>query len=238
MNDPALELASRTCRECGKVFSDVRSYKNHVRDDHKGLHQCEYCGKMFAQIYGHLSAAHRRTYKFECELCDRGFLYEGALHHHVQSVHEQARQVCACAEKHCGKVFTSNQSLKDHHKKHEGVEYSCEQCPKMFNHPSSFKRHLKDHRDKLNKRVVPCDVCDKKVCSLKSLREHMLIHSGDMPFVCEHCGRRFRLRKNLMTHSVVHTKERPFPCNVCGVSFTQRGSMKRHFLKAHPDQKL
>nr|CAH7733939.1 unnamed protein product [Callosobruchus chinensis] len=47
----------------------------------------------------------------------------------------------------------------------------------------------------------------KKIKFVRSttLRDHLLAHSGEKPFVCQHCGKQFNRKQSLTNHVLIHT---------------------------------
>ena len=44
-------------------------------------------------------------------------------------------------------------------RKHEGRDYACEYCPKLFKAPKSLRYHLSEHTGKFR---FTCDMCGKQ----------------------------------------------------------------------------
>ncbi|XP_045181677.1 sal-like protein 1 isoform X25 [Mercenaria mercenaria] len=54
------------------------------------------------------------------------------------------------------------------------------------------------------RKMHTCVLCGKQMTTSYSLRMHMRLHSGDLPFECEQCHKRFNTKWNLKTHSITH----------------------------------
>ena len=77
-------------------------------------------------------------------------------------------------------------------------------CTKVYKCKSNLSRHLSAiHAE--NKRYQ-CQVCEKVLSSSQNLREHGLLHSKLLPFVCKEkgCGKRFRHGSQFSAHKRIH----------------------------------
>jgi len=62
--------------------------------------------------------------------------------------------------------------------------------------------------------------CTYKGCNYvtqysKNVERHMLIHTGERPFVCTQCNSRFNRSDKLKNHQRIHTGDKPFKCSQC-----------------------
>ncbi|XP_060604781.1 spalt-like protein sem-4 isoform X6 [Ruditapes philippinarum] len=60
--------------------------------------------------------------------------------------------------------------------------------------------------DTHNKKMHTCNLCGKQMTTSYSLKQHMRLHSGDLPFQCEFCQKRFNSKWNLKIHKINHLK--------------------------------
>ena len=52
-----------------------------------------------------------------------------------------------------------------------------------------------------------CPICFKFIAWKKDLARHVLIHTGEKPFVCQVCNRAFNDKSNLNKHQIIHIKQ-------------------------------
>lgn len=73
-----------------------------------------------------------------------------------------------------------------------------------------------------------CDMCGKGFIRKESLTTHQRLHNSVRSFTCDTCGKSFFLRRHLNRHKVLHTEEKPFKCQYCDKAFHHTGNLKRH----------
>jgi len=64
--------------------------------------------------------------------------------------------------------------------------------------PKATSLDKKPHKSKSNE--VSCDICFKKLHSNYTLKNHMLLHTGEKPFNCGQCEETFRRKPQLVSH--------------------------------------
>lgn len=88
-----------------------------------------------------------------------------------------------------------------------------------------------------NKRHI-CTTCDKRFSSPGKLSQHVLSHTGELPFSCNLCDKRFNSKFKLVRHSLIHSEARAFACNVCGKTFNRKDHLTNHVRVHNPVKKL
>jgi len=117
-------------------------------------------------------------------------------------------------------------------------DFKCEYCRKMFWFKSTLLLHVQRTHSKVpgtTSNVAAhmsriCNFCDKTFVSEENLKDHILVHTGDKPFVCNVCDKAFALQKCLKNHFVVHSREGQFVCNICSKSFILKRYLRRHII--------
>ncbi|XP_028622026.1 zinc finger and BTB domain-containing protein 10 isoform X1 [Grammomys surdaster] len=72
---------------------------------------------------------------------------------------------------------------------------------------------------------LKCPHCSYVAKYRRTLKRHMLIHSGVRSFKCETCGKMFTRREHVKRHSLVHKKDKKYKCMVCKEIFMLAASV-------------
>ena len=57
-----------------------------------------------------------------------------------------------------------------------------------------------------------CDICNKQLAHVRTLKTHMLNPFDEKPYSCEICKKQFLVKNTL---KIIHTEERPYPWEKC-----------------------
>lgn len=105
------------------------------------------------------------------------------------------------------------QHLLQHLKTHEGKQWECDVCSKLFTTKYFLKKHKRLHTGET---PYSCDTCGKTFTFQQSYHKHLLYHSDEKPHICTECDRAFKELSTLHNHQRIHTGEKPFACETCG----------------------
>ena len=133
--------------------------------------------------------------KHFCNLCDKGFMFEGSLKFHMaQHKHKEKLKTITHVCDLCGKELSSLKTLEQHkllyHPTTDVTEYMCEFC--AFSTPSSKKlqiHKLSQHEFEKHKQ---CPHCDFKSPFNQKIRRHIdrqHPEHGEKQFFCDQCGK-------------------------------------------------
>uniref|UniRef100_G1P5M7 Zinc finger and BTB domain containing 10 n=1 Tax=Myotis lucifugus TaxID=59463 RepID=G1P5M7_MYOLU len=77
----------------------------------------------------------------------------------------------------------------------------------------------------LNMNKLKCPHCTYVAKYRRTLKRHLLIHTGVRSFSCEICGKLFTRREHVKRHSLVHKKDKKYKCMVCKKIFILAASV-------------
>lgn len=86
----------------------------------------------------------------------------------------------------CPVYFWNTQELIKHRNMHTDVQFTCEICSLKFTSRDNFYAHCASHLMKRKKDPTEefvCDVCKKQFKTKGSIRNHMLLHTGNHLFL-------------------------------------------------------
>nr|KAF6326831.1 zinc finger and BTB domain containing 10 [Pipistrellus kuhlii] len=77
----------------------------------------------------------------------------------------------------------------------------------------------------LNLNKLKCPHCTYVAKYRRTLKRHLLIHTGVRSFSCDICGKLFTRREHVKRHSLVHKKDKKYKCMVCKKIFILAASV-------------
>ncbi|KAI5638407.1 zinc finger protein PLAG1 [Phthorimaea operculella] len=100
--------------------------------------------------------------------------------------------------------------------------------------PAQPERRTRRDRSKRH----ACATCDKRFSSPGKLSQHVLSHTGELPFSCDSCDKKFNSKFKLVRHNLIHSEARAFACMVCGKTFNRKDHLTNHQRVHDPVKKL
>uniref|UniRef100_A0A3B5AZS5 Zinc finger and BTB domain containing 10 n=1 Tax=Stegastes partitus TaxID=144197 RepID=A0A3B5AZS5_9TELE len=88
---------------------------------------------------------------------------------------------------------------------------------------SSLSENAESSHLALNK--LKCPHCNYIAKHRRTLKRHLIIHSGVRSFSCDICGKLFTRREHVKRHSLVHKKDKKYKCMVCKKIFMLAASV-------------
>ena len=216
------------CVFCGKVMENFESFVSHVDQQHAELFEipkyfnsagslsrlCHICGRMFnshTQIVDHI-AVHAQH--FSCDYCHYSAPSNSSLRNHVISHHPESGMTCEKVKcKMCDAELLNVNRLRIHVRKvHLMVKkytpHQCVECGKVLSTKPILAKHVSEVHTRTPKYHCDWENCDKVLKSLRNLKQHKRIHTG----------------------------EKPFQCSLCDYSCSQKASLNWHFKSKHPGE--
>ena len=169
--------------------------------------QCD-CGKRFKSERGlqyHIREVHGGK-PLKCKFCDKLFAYKRELKVHLRSEHSMETQSN-------GTTTSSNSTVQSWKEVDESNETST----------SSSQSGSDDDLEGFQ-----CTECGKKLSSLRSLREHEMLHQEERPFPCHLCDSGFVAKERLRHHWIHSHDYGPYECALCNRRFIRKCELVAH----------
>lgn len=172
------KAASFICDICGKGCYSRGTLEEHKQGKHGSGFPCEVCGAALTSVSN--LRQHRKTHepkpagvKYQCDVCGQGF---------------RARSKCA---------------FRLHVLRHQGIvkQFRCSHCDKVLTSDNSYRQHMRKHS---GEKPFICEFCSKAFSEKKYLHVHRRIHTGEKPYECDICGSCFNQRSTMTSHRRSH----------------------------------
>ncbi|XP_005092409.1 zinc finger protein 616 [Aplysia californica] len=242
------KIGAATCGRCGLSFSEQAYLIAHERRKHgigpadklaesmenPGMIDCPICSAKMknGSLIEHIRRNHASDFSYKCCVCGYNCKTRDAYARHCEKKHTEKKkskpifQCSVCNEK-CQTVSEFNSHKATHWK-------TCIFCGDNLPMRSHLQRHYEEkHLEKL----LPCDHCDRKFPSLKTLRTHQKYVQFLPRRPCPKCGvMLYSLRNHMKSmHPEVEVHAQ---CNVCGKTLKNERSLKEHIVRAHGNRQI
>ncbi|XP_055710210.1 oocyte zinc finger protein XlCOF6-like [Phlebotomus papatasi] len=230
------------CSQCNRVFTTERGLKLHMVCHEGGRNHkdsgtkekkftcelCPYKTDLSATLKRHVKAVHQKLKDFQCTRCERSFTMESSLKIHMMRHEGIKNYECPI----CGVKKVAICELKSHmftHTKEKTL--SCEFCPYKCNARTNMRLHVKAVHQRIKEHH--CAICNSSFGAARSLKLHLMTHTGEKPHVCSECNKSFRRLNQLNIHMNIHTRENIFSCESCSFKTIYPRTLKAHVSVVH-----
>ena len=229
--------------ECSFQTKKVKDLILHLETSHQIVESltCKICNNTFLSkwyLYDHLGL-HFKQKSFNCDECDKEFLYTYAMKVHKRNVHSEnkvlKKERIPCIIKDCISTALNMKDILIHLEKvHQEVDSkakSCLKCNKRIGGNSGILYyHMKRHYEDIE---FVCSQCGKSFTNPYSLKIHENYVHTEAKWNCDKCGVNLKTKESLQTHQAsVHDKVR-YHCDKCEKSFVSLYKLKKHVERFH-----
>ncbi|XP_046559009.1 zinc finger protein 709-like [Haliotis rubra] len=210
------------CEQCGKDFSNPKSYRYHIRQHLGKRVKCGTCGKTFASS-ANLSV-HVRTHgdqQFLCDICDKGFYQLGNLRRH-QKTHQQDGESDTEMVMKIKRAKHPRAAVRQSVCKTDGLdtygESQAGKSPVSRLKQKYAKRKITKSGVKPEECVLQCDLCSQVFSDYSSLKNHIELHVRPISV---------RTRSSLRSGSA-RSVDSGLNCDLCGKTVSTMVELRRH----------
>jgi len=93
--------------------------------------------------------------------------------------------------------FKTQSNLFRHKEYHDGIQFPCTVCGRVYPTNSTLRAHSITHSDL---RPHACPLCDKTFKRNQDLKFHLNQHTGARPYQCPYCPKAFASSGNCFSH--------------------------------------
>ena len=252
--------AKEVCHICGKAVINLSlHYRNKHNEKVMKKVICEICGQSVQEKNMKIHIWQYHSESLICMICGQFFknskrrLIKHLEQEHLVYCNMKDLFVChieACKLKHSSPEELSKHLIQNHDQK---AGTKCPTCEKSFPSKTLLVFHLlNSHKvneikaaeflgvstkviKEVNHNPYPCDQCDNRYASLRSLDWHTkLMHEKDKHFKCEQCDfthfDNYKMRQHVL---VKHTEATKFPCDQCSFVSNMRSVLLQHIRSKH-----
>ena len=142
---------------------------------------------------------------------------------------------CAAEKEKLNHADTSLKSQRESRKKEnlEKFNCTCHMCGKEFKSHENMMKHIDQHHNPENK-FLHCDKCEHKTTCRGSMKLHIMrVHSIAKLVPCNICGKKVK-QSSLREHvKWIHEEHKKEQCELCGLELMNILSLRQHMKKVH-----
>jgi len=264
-NDEEVKEDIKTCTVCGKISSNLKNLRSHMKIHTSRIVKCPICipDKFIKEIglKKHIKACHKPR-DIPCDIpgCTKMFKLKEIMHTHIKNVHNGERKLCP----HCGadvinlsyhlekcnrdnldhvtckiclKQYASKTILNLHERTIHGLDNTLKECAVCGKTVKDIRSHMKiNHSDTtLRTRQCPVEDCKKMFRTKQEVENHINSIHLDIKSQCSIC---FLWFKNLSDHiGQVHKGGKKYRCGECDKQFSRNFGLKQHVERVHKSTK-
>ncbi|CAF4913326.1 unnamed protein product [Pieris macdunnoughi] len=233
------------CQICGLVTTLKGVMSRHDCAKPSVGYVCSICNKDFStksKLVYHRSICNEE--RPQCDCCGKVFANKITLKSHLKAMSgspttKKPTKSMLIPCKGCDKVFYSGKSYRAHVVIHDGLNYPCPICGKLFLWKRNLARHTRNHREKESGTMHQCRDCGKTFSSRDCYNNHMKlskkhVHESALSHACQYCNKRFAAKWCMVDHiDWEHLKRIKYRCQVCYKPFKTAKIMMAHMNNIH-----